>query len=232
MIFAMPVQMGMVRVDMKVVGLGAGGHARVVIEILRCSSSYEVAGLLDLDKALHGTRVLGVLVLGDDSMLPELAQEGIGHFFIGVGSVGDSGPRRNLFEKAVGLGMEPVSAVHPQSVISPSAELGAGVTVMAGAVINACARLGMNVIVNTGAVVEHDCALGKHVHIATGAKLAGGVQVAAGAHVGAGATVLECINIGENAVVGAGAVVVRDVVPAVTVVGCPARLLERPRAKG
>jgi len=216
----------------KVVGFGAGGHARVVIEILRCGDIYDLAGLLDPRPELQGTRVLGVPVLGDDGMLPELMHEGVEHFFVGVGTVGDSGPRRNLFEKAVGFGMEPVSAVHPQAVVSPSAELGAGVTVMAGAVLNACARLGMNVIVNTCAVVEHDCVIGKHVHIATGAKLAGGVQVAAGAHVGAGATVLESIHIGKNAVVGAGAVVVRDVAPAVTVVGCPARLLERRRSKG
>jgi len=232
MIFPMLAKMGMVRVNMKVVGLGAGGHARVVIEILQCGNIYEIAGLLDSRPDLQGKNVLGVPILGDDDMLPELMREGVEHFFVGVGSVGDSAPRRNLFEKAVGLGMEPVSAVHPQAVVSPSAELGTGVTVMAGAVVNACARLGMNVIVNTSAVVEHDCALGEHVHIATGAKLAGGVQVAAGAHVGAGATVLESINIGEDAVVGAGAVVVRDVAPAVTVVGCPARLLERRRTEG
>ena len=222
----MAAQMGMVRVGKRVVGLGAGGHARVVIEILRCSSSsYEVAGLLDPDTALHGTRVLGVPVLGDDSMLPDLARKGISRFFVGVGSVGDRKPRQRLFEKAVLLGMEPVQAVHPRAVVSPSAETGAGTTVMAGAVINACARVGTNVIVNTGAVVEHDCIVGDHVHIATGAVVAGGVCVGNGAHIGAGATVLQGLRIGGNAIVGAGAVVVADVEPDVTVVGCPARQL-------
>lgn len=211
----------------KVIGFGAGGHAKVVIEILRTDGSHEVVGLLDPKTALHGVRVLGVPVLGDDGLVPELRQDGIGHFFLGVGSVGDSGPRQRLFDVAEGLRMKPVNAVHSDAVVSPSVELGRGVTIMAGAVINACARLGKNVIVNTGAVVEHDCVIGDHVHVATGAKLAGTVHVGNGAHIGAGATVRECVHIGKRAVVGAGAVVVRDVAPGVTVAGCPAQLLVR-----
>ena len=211
----------------KVVGLGAGGHAKVVIEILRSHKSYELIGLLDPKPELHGKSVLGVPVLGDDDLLPVLKREGICHFFVGLGSVGDTRPRQRLFELALQYGMKPVDAVHPQAIISPSAELGEGVTIMAGAVINACARLGVNVIVNTGAIVEHDCVIGDHVHIATGARLASTVQVGNGVHIGAGATVLQCVRIGENVLVGVGAVVIRDVPPRVTVVGCPARVLQR-----
>lgn len=211
----------------KVVGLGAGGHAKVVMEILRFHESYELVGLLDPKPELHGKNVLGVPVLGDDDLLPALKHKGAGHFFVGLGSVGDTRPRQRLFELALQCGMKPVDAVHLQAVISPTAELGEGVTIMAGAVINACARLGVNVIVNTGAIVEHDCVIGDHAHIATGAQLASTVQVGNGAHIGAGATVLQCIHIGENAIVGAGAVVIRDVPPGVIVVGCPARVFQR-----
>ena len=209
----------------KVVGLGAGGHAKVVIEILRSHRSYEVIGLLDPKPELQGKSVLDVPVLGDDDLLPALKSDGICHFFVGLGSIGDTGPRQRLFELGLQHGMKPVDAVHPQAVISPSAVLGEGVTVMAGAVINACANLGVNVIVNTGAVVEHDCVIGDHVHIATGAQLASTVQVGTGAHIGAGATVRQCISIGEGAIVGAGAVIVKDVPPHAVVVGVPARPL-------
>ncbi len=217
---------------MKVVGLGAGGHAKVVIEILRSHGSYELIGLLDPNPELQDRSVLGVPVLGDDDLLPALKREGIRHFFVGLGSIGDTGPRQRLFELALQYQMKPVNIIHPQAVISPSAVLGEGVTVMAGAVINACARLGVNVIVNTGAIVEHDCIVGDHVHIATGAQLASTVRVGKGAHIGADATVLQCVHIGESALVGAGAVVIRDVPPGVTVVGCPARVLQRKEQKG
>jgi len=212
-----------------VIGLGAGGHARVVIEILRLMDDFELVGLLDPKPELWNTQVLKVPVLGDDSLLPDLYRQGVLHAFVGLGGTGDTQPRRRLFELAVAQGFRPVQAIHPRSVVSPSALLGDGLTVMAGAVINAEARLGFNVVVNTGAIIEHDCEIGNHVHVATGAQLASTVRIGEGAHIGAGATVRQSIAIGNGAIVGAGAAVVKDVEPGTVVVGVPARILERRR---
>src|SRR5262245_65558779 len=85
-----------------VVGCGAGGHAKVVIEILRSMQEYEIVGLLDKQTELWGTKVLDVLVLRDDSMMAELKKRGIDHAFIGVGTVGDAQPRRELYERVSG----------------------------------------------------------------------------------------------------------------------------------
>ena len=205
-----------------VVGFGAGGHATVVIEILRSMREYEIVGLLDT-RVERDTSVLGVEVLGDDSMMSELKGRGIEHAFIGVGTVGDAQPRRRLYEKVVSFGFQIVPAIHANAVVSVSAQIGIGPTIMAGAIINANAVIGDNVIVNTGAIVEHDCVIGDHTHIATGARMAGGVQVGPGSHVGIGAVIRQEIKIGEGAIVGAGAVVVRDVPAGKTVMGVPAR---------
>ena len=210
-----------------VIGIGAGGHARVVIEILRLMGGYDLAGLLDSRPELQGAQVLGVPVLGDDSLLPGLYAQGVRHAFIGLGGTGDTRPRRRLYELARGLGFEIVAAIHPQAVLSPSAQIGRGPTVMAGAVINAAARLGENVIVNSGAIVEHDCVIGNHVHIASGARLASTVHVGDSAHIGLGACVRQCVRIGAGAIVGAGAVVVKDVPDDAVVVGVPARVLRK-----
>jgi UDP-perosamine 4-acetyltransferase len=206
-----------------VVGFGAGGHAKVVIEILRLRGEYKIVGLLDARRDLRGTTVLGVEVLGDDSLMAELKQRGIEQAFIGVGTVGDAQPRRQLYEKVVSSGFAIVPAIHAAAVVSSSAQIGVGPTIMAGAIVNADAVIGDNVIVNTGAIVEHDCVIGDHTHIATGARLAGGVHVGPGSHIGIGAVVRQEIRIGEGAIVGAGAVVVSDVPAGTTVMGVPAR---------
>lgn len=209
-----------------VIGFGAGGHAKVVIEILRSMPDYEIVGLLDT-RIERGANVLGVEVLGDDSLMAELKERGIEHAFIGVGSVGDSQPRRQLYEKVVGFGFQIVAAIHAAAVVSITAQIGVGPTIMAGAIVNADAVIGDNVIVNTGAIVEHDCVIGDHSHIATGARLAGGVHVGPGSHIGIGAVVRQEIKIGAGAIVGAGAVVVRDVPDGMTVLGVPAKIRDQ-----
>ena len=209
----------------EVIGIGAGGHAKVVIEILRFCRDVDIVGLLDPRRELWNSKILGVPVLGDDSMLQSIYDRGIRQAFIGVGGVRDTGPRRRLYEAVIDTGFEVIAAVHPRAIISESARIGRGATIMAGAVINAEARLDEDVIVNTGAIVEHDCVIGRHVHLATGSRLAGNVRVEEGAHVGIGATIRQGLTIGRLAVVGAGAVVVRNVPDGVVVAGVPAKVL-------
>jgi len=210
----------------KAVGIGAGGHAKVVIEILKLSQVCEVVGLLDSDEQKRGREIGGVPVIGDDTLLETLYNQGIRHAFVGLGSVGDSTARRRLFDNAQKIGYSIVAAIHPHAVISESARLGVGPTVMAGCVVNADTQIGDNVILNTGAIVDHDCTIGNHVHIAPRACLSGGVKVGEGAHVGAGAFVRQEISIGADAIIGVGSVVVKDVPDKVTVIGVPARIYE------
>jgi len=204
-----------------IVVLGAGGHARAVIEILR-AGGFDVTAVLDPRSELWGTKVLGAPVLGGDERLEQLRADGCRHAFIGVGSVGEASVRRRLFDEIRGLGFETPTAVHAQAIVSPSADLGAGAAVMAAATVGTLARVGENSIVNTGAIVEHDCVVESHAHVASGACLGGGVQVGEGAHVGLGASVREGISIGAGALVAAGAVVIRDVPPSTRVAGVPA----------
>jgi UDP-perosamine 4-acetyltransferase len=214
----------------RVIGLGAGGHAKVLLEALEALGGYDVVGFLDPRRELWGTEVHGVEVLGDDALLGPTYDGGVSSAFIGLGGAADTRPRRRLYELARASGFDVLRIVHPRAVVSPTARLGDGATVLAAAVVNADAHLGENVTVNTAAVVEHDCRLGDHVHVASGATLASGVDVEEGVHVGAGATVLGGTRVGAGAVIGAGAVVTADVEPGLVVVGVPARPLRRVEA--
>jgi sugar O-acyltransferase (sialic acid O-acetyltransferase NeuD family) len=207
--------------------LGGGGHAKVLIDSIQASGSIDGFGILDSDPDLWGTKVLGVPVLGTDEMIGELVSQGAQNFIVGLGSVGDNGPRRRLYELGLEHGLSPLDIRHPSAVCSTFASIQPGTLVGPGAVINADAEVRANVILNTGTIVEHDCVIGDHVHVSSGATLAAAVRVGLLAHIGAGATVRQGIRIGEGAIVGAGAVVVRDVASWTVVVGVPAQVLKR-----
>lgn len=207
--------------------LGGGGHARVLIESLLASGVAVPEAVLDADPSVWGREVFGVPIHGSDQRLPELQRQGVTHFVVGLGGVGDNRPRQQLFERAMAHGLQPLTVIHPTAIVSRAATIGGGSLVGPGAIVNAGAVLGVNVIVNTGAIVEHDCHVGDHVHIATGAKLSSTMRVGSLAHIGVGASVRQRLTIGEGAVVGAGAVVVKDVDPWTVVVGVPAQVLQR-----
>jgi sugar O-acyltransferase (sialic acid O-acetyltransferase NeuD family) len=211
----------------KTVGLGSGGHAKVVLDILSFYHEYQVVGLTTGDKGLTGQTVLGTPILGTDDILPRLRAEGIEAAFIGVGSVGDCRLRRRLFELARELGFKMINLVHPAAYVAHSVQMGQGNVVMAQAAINPSVVLGDNVIVNTGAQLDHDCQVANHVHIGPGAHLSGNVSVDTCAHVGVGATIIQGVHIGTGAIVGAGTTVLRDVSPHTTVFGVPAKVIEK-----
>ncbi len=211
----------------KTIGIGAGGHSKVVIDILRFEKQLEIVGLLDNNLKLKGKKIHGFPVLGNDNLIDELIQNSISHFFIGIGSVGNTSNRQKIFDFVAKKNLKPINAIHPKTSISSSVNYKNGVTIMANVVMNADVQLGSNVIVNTGTIIEHDCEIGNHVHISTGARVAGGVIVQDGVHLGIGAIVKENIHIGAKAIIGAGAVVIDNVPSNVTVIGNPARIIKQ-----
>lgn len=213
-----------------IIGFGAGGHGRVLLETILLRREFEVVGLIDDNTTLHSHSVDGIQVVGGRTILPELFERGVHHIFLGVGGVGDNRPRAQVFGYLSKLGWQVVNVIHPSAVISKTAVLGKGVAVMGGVVVNSGAQIGDNVIVNSGAIVDHDCHIGDHVHIAPGVVLSGCVRVGPYSHIGTGASVRQEVSIGSEAVIGVGAAVVGNVPDRCTVAGVPAKVLKRAKS--
>lgn len=207
--------------SLPVIILGAGGHAKVLIDALLAVSAV-IAGIVDPDPTLVGIKILGVPVLGGDAVVNEYPPSEI-RLVNGLGSVGLPVNRQQLFEKFKGMGYKFATVIQPSAVIASGVVLGEGAQVMAGAVIQPGCRIGINSIINTRASVDHDCITGDHVHISPGVTLSGAVVVGACSHIGTGATVIQGISIGYGCLVAAGAVVTKDISDGAKVRGVPAR---------
>ena len=201
---------------------GAGGHAKVVIDIIERQGNYEIAGLLDDDIKHKGCSFFGYPVLGTRAALPTLLSAQLRHAIV---AIGDNASRAAVAAYLDQHGWRFASAVHPRASIGRGVEISPGSVVMAGCVVNADAYLGGHVIINTGATVDHDCRIDDAAHIAPGCHLCGGVSVGQGSLVGAGSTVIPGVRIGKKVIVGAGSTVIRDVADEARVSGVPARPL-------
>lgn len=209
---------------MRVVIVGAGGHAQVIADVvLNCGRSGEdvqLAGFVDDNASLLGKEFLGAKVLGAIGQL-----NAIEHDTIVIGT-GDNATRARVFQQLKQHGESFATLIHPCAILAPDVIVDEGTVVFAGAIINNGSIIGPNVIVNTGATIDHHARIGAHVHIAPGAHLGGAVTIGEGAFLGIGSNVIPNRSIGQWTVVGAGATVIEDLPESVTAVGVPARIVK------
>lgn len=204
-----------------IVLFGAGGHGKVVRDIVEKMHDFDLESLVVavyddfvLEKMLDGTLPI---LNSEEAFRSFVEKNGTVYGLIGIGS---NEVRERLSRE---YPMKYAVAIHPTAILAEDVKIGEGTVVMAGAIINPGARIGRHCIINTGAIVEHDCEIGDFVHISPGVKMAGDVKIGRMSHIGVGTSIIPKITIGENVVVGAGAVIIRDVPSGKKVVGVPAR---------
>lgn len=202
---------------MRLVVIGAGGHAKVVLATA-LEAGMEVVALLDDDSEKWGSNLLGVPIWGPVVAFRTFLERA-DKFIL---AIGDNRTRKKM--STLMEGVDWATLIHPRAYVHSSAQLGEGTVVFAGAVVQPEAKIGRHAIVNTGVVVEHDCRVGDWTHLASGGRLAGGVEVKDGAFLGAGVVVLPGRCVGQWSVVGAGAVVTHDLPDFSLAYGVPAEV--------
>lgn len=208
---------------MRILILGAGGHAQVVADILwrmqEAGAEIAPVGYLDDDPSLTGKRFLDLPVLGAVSELSTVLHDAL------IVAIGNNETRQRLFERLRNQGEPFAIARHPSAIVAPDVPIGPGSMICAGAVINPASAIGANVILNTGCTVDHHNRIGDHVHIAPGVHLGGDVSIGEGTLVGIGATVMPQRQVGDWSVVSAGSLVHTNLRDRVVAAGMPARVI-------
>lgn len=201
----------------KVVIIGAGGHAKVIADIIEKSGD-EIVGFLDDNKEIGTTIIKEYKVIGDlnNRFAMAVTKENL-EFII---AIGDNKKREEISHSP---NLKFYTAIHPSAQMGLDVEIQEGTVIMANACINSSAKIGKHCIINTGAIIEHDNIIEDFVHISPNVALGGTVKIGKSTHVGIGSTIKNNITICEKCKIGAGAVVVKDIKEEGTYVGVPAK---------
>lgn len=208
----------------KIIIIGGGGHAKVIISILSKTNNFEIIGYTELeDKG----QILNVPYLGVDVVLSRFKSEGVSKVALGVGQIKSTVIRKKLVTFAKNLGFSFPVIISPDSIVNQEVRIGEGTVVMDGAIVNSGSIIGDYSIINTKASVDHDCRIGSFTHIAPGVTLSGDVSVGDEVLLGTASSVIQGIHIPDRSIVAAGSSVQKPIKETGIYRGVPARLIRK-----
>ena len=192
---------------------GAGGHAKVIMDILK-ENSTELTGIIDDNTHIQEWMEYHVLSYDPKRMFPILI------------SIGNNSIRKNIAEQLYKKNAVFGTVISIHAIVSPYTKIGEGSVVMQGSILQSCCQTGKHCIVNTGAAIDHECILEDYVHVSPHATLCGNVEVGEGSWIGAGAVINPGVKIGKWTIIGSGSVVCKDIPDGVTACGSPCRIIK------
>lgn len=201
----------------KLLIVGAGGHAKVVTDLVLENKQYELVGYIDSD---FSKKYRDICVVGEDADLSKFYEEGVSCVFV---ALGNNQLRQKIQVKCEKIGYAVVNIISSRAYISPTVEMGKGNVIMNGAILHASTRLGNGCIINTNASVDHDCVIGDYTHVAPGVAISGFTHVGRECCLGTGSRIIDRIVVGDRVTLGAGGVIINNVENDTIVVGVPAK---------
>lgn len=185
--------------------IGGGGHASVLVDLLR-QDKREILAIISPEDISSREVFKGMNHFLSDNDIHKYSPDEV-RLVNGVGMLPGSKLRKKIGEYYSSLGYKFETIISKQAIVSEYAKVQEGAQVLNGAIVQAGSQIGRDSIINTGALIEHDTVIGDYNHIGPMAVLCGGVFTKNDVFIGANATVIQGVHLGNQVIVGAGAVV-------------------------
>jgi sugar O-acyltransferase (sialic acid O-acetyltransferase NeuD family) len=188
--------------------VGAGNFGREIRQWMLCDHRPEQ--IVFLDDTVTGPDVIGTI----DSYQRQDGDEVI---------IAIADPRE---KQAAAERFVRISGYQFSDAVVGDAKIGDGCVICPGVIVSTNVRLGMACALNLQTSVGHDVTMGDYCQLSPHVGISGHVKIGNRCFFGSGAQVIPKVTIGDDCTIGAGAVVIRDVEPASTMVGNPARRIK------
>lgn len=165
--------------------LGAGGYGIAVAEAAELSRQWQEIIFVD-DRWSESQKAGDYNIVSNITNLKQLDAQ----YCTAIVAVGNNRLRQQWQQKLLTLGIELATIIHPHAVISPTAQIGLGVSIMAGCVIGSKTVINDGVILNIGTLLDHDVVIEAFAHLSVGVKVTSGQTITAHSFLESGACVL------------------------------------------
>lgn len=183
--------------------VGAGGNAKVLIDIILENENNEIWGILDDNKELlnkilyRNIKVIDTLNFMNDNK----------HYNYCL-SIGNNKVRKSIVEK---YNIEWINVISKYAIISPTAKIGVGTHIYPNSVIESDAIIGNHTIINIASSIHHDVFIGDFCNVAPKCAICGTTIIGNNTFIGAGSTIINNCNIGNNVIIGLGSTIVSNI---------------------
>jgi acetyltransferase EpsM len=194
--------------------IGAGGHCKVIIDLINSLGSYNIVGIYDDNKK---GQFCNYNILGKSNNL----NPDIKNYII---SIGNDKIRKKIYENNKKLNW--VTLIHPSAILAKNVIIDIGSVIFAGSIIQTDVKIGKHCIINTGCSIDHECVINDFSSICPKATLCGQVKIGNLCFIGANATIIQCLTIGNNCIIGAGSVIIKNAENNSKIVGNPGKVIK------
>lgn len=198
--------------------LGAGGHTRSSINLLRSNYADHTYAIFDDSFDSKNPETINDIDLrGKPADIKDNEK-----IFLSIGDNKKRAEYFNIYNNRI----IKKNLFHKTSFIENNVKIGLSNQIFANAYINSNVKIGSNNIINSGSLIEHESIIGDHNHISVSSVVCGRVKIGNFCMIGANSTIIDKISICDNVIIGAGSVVVKDITVPGTYAGNPARKIK------